>query len=125
MDLRKEIHDYVQTHRDEILATWRDIVNTPSKVNQKEDLENCCSSLMTLFKDIGFEVEKHEVSETNGPVLFGTLGIDRPGKPVLFTGHYDTVPLPGDHPFRIDEQGHARGLGCHDMKGGKIGRAHV
>ncbi len=125
MDLRKEIHDYIQTHQDEILATWRDIVDIPSKVNQKEDLENCCNKLMTLFEGIGFKVEKHEVSETNGPLLFGTLGADRPGKPILFSGHYDTVPLPGDHPFRIDEQGHVRGLGCHDMKGGIAITYHI
>ena len=125
MNLQKEIHDYVLAHQDEIIATWKDIVDTPSKVNQRDDLNACCDKLIALFEGIDFEVEKHDVGPVNGPAFSGILGKDRPGKPVMFSGHYDTVPLAGDHPFRYDEEGHVRGLGSLDMKGGITIAYHI
>lgn len=50
------------------------------------------------------------------------IGADRPGTPVIFTGHFDTVFDPntfGPNPFRI-EDGKAYGPGVLDMKGGII-----
>ena len=50
------------------------------------------------------------------------IGEDRPGEPVIFAGHFDTVfdhGTFGDHPFRI-EGDHAYGPGVLDMKGGII-----
>ena len=57
-----------------------------------------------------------------GNALVGTLGADRPGKPILFSGHMDTAlasELYAEQPFRI-EAGKAYGPGVVDMKGGLI-----
>ena len=53
----------------------------------------------------------------------GVLGSDRPGKPVIFSGHIDTVHHSGsfgkENPFEIRD-GKAYGPGVLDMKGGII-----
>lgn len=101
-----------------MLVFWRDLVNTASQAREKPAAVNLCGKLKTVLEQEGFECSLIDVGEANAPALLGVLGSDRPGDPVLFSGHYDTVSLPGEHSFRIDDEGHARGLGCLDMKGG-------
>ncbi len=125
MDYRGQIKNYIQNHQEEIIDTWKTLVDSPSKVNRKEDLDVCCGKLAKLFEKLGFTVTRIKTGPANGDVISGILGEDRPGKPVMFTGHYDTVPLPGEHPFRFDEEGHVRGLGSLDMKGGITIAYHV
>lgn len=55
-------------------------------------------------------------------MVAGEIGTGRPGKPVIFAGHFDTVFNPGtfgENPFRI-EGDKAYGPGVLDMKGGII-----
>ena len=120
MEYNEQINAYVDSHKEEMLALWKDFVDTPSQARDRKAAYAFSVKLKTLLEEIGFKCQLLDVGETNAPGVKGVWGEERPGQPILFSGHYDTVSLPGEHPFRIDENGHARGLGCLDMKGGII-----
>lgn len=111
---------YIDAHRDDIIAMWKDFIDTRSDATNKEQADFMAQKLRAELEKIGCVCTFHDVGERNGVVLEAILGADRPGKPVLFSGHYDTVPLKGDFPFYIDEEGKAHGLGVLDMKGGIV-----
>ena len=111
---------YIDAHREEMIAMWREFVDTRSDSTDRERAERMAHTLRRALEEAGCACTLTEVGERSGPALEAVLGAGRPGKPVLFSGHYDVVPLPGEHPFRIDEEGRARGLGCLDMKGGIV-----
>lgn len=114
------VRDYVESHRKEMFDLWTDLVNTKSQARDKLAADILCDKLKGLLEEIGFECSTYDVGPSNARALEGVWGGDRPGAPVIFSGHYDTVSLPGEHPFRIDEDGFARGLACLDMKGGIV-----
>ncbi len=111
---------WLQDHRDEILSDWQLLVDTPSRVSNRQEGDQLCKKLHSMFESLGMKVVQEESGSNNAPTIIGLWGEDLPGKPVLFTGHYDTVDLVGENHFRIDEEGHVRGLGCLDMKGGIV-----
>ncbi len=118
MEAKKQIHEWVEAHCEEMTECWKTLVNTPSHVSRRNEGEVLCAKLKEIFDELGFETEVVESCPNNSPTLTGIWGKERPGKPVMFSGHYDTVDLKADLPFRYDEEGHARGLGSLDMKGG-------
>ena len=74
------------------------------------------------FREAGVDCAVYSVSPEIPPVVAGEIGTGRPGKPVIFAGHFDTVFNPGtfgENPFRI-EGDKAYGPGVLDMKGGII-----
>ena len=117
-----------------MLAMWEDFVNTPSQARDREAAMRMAEKLTAVLEETGMTVTAHDVGPVNSCTLEAVWGADRPGQPVLFGGHYDTVnsspvenPVPGadnewdgtPH-FRVDSQGKAYGLGCLDMKGGIV-----
>jgi len=111
--------EYVESHRDEAIAMYRDMINTKSYAREPEGVVKMAHLLKGMLVAEGFECKLIDVG-TNGPTLVGVLGADRPGKPIIFSGHMDTVlsnDTYPDEPFRI-EDGKAYGPGVLDMKGG-------
>ena len=119
----KEINAYIDGHKEEIIAMWRDLVNLESHYDEKENVEKARDFVQKAFEAEGFECHVQEIEEARAGVLIGTLGADRPGKPILFIGHIDTVHHQGafgrSDPFEIRD-GKAYGPGVLDMKGGVI-----
>ena len=110
---------YVESHREEAIAVYRDMINTKSYAREPEGVRNMADLLQRLLEAEGFVCKQIDVG-ANGPTLVGLLGEDSPGKPILFSGHMDTVlsnETYPDNPFRI-EDGKAYGPGVLDMKGG-------
>lgn len=106
-----------------MLALWAKLVNTESCTHEKEDVDVLGEKLYHHFTDLGCTCQLHPVGPKNGPTLTGIWGADRPGKPILLSGHYDTVfkrGTFGENPFHIEEGGRARGPGCLNMKGGIV-----
>lgn len=118
--MRNAVFAYIDSHTDDIVAMWQDFVNTRSDATDKAKADVMAHKLAAVLEEMGCAVTLTDVGERNGLALEAVLGADRPGKPVLFTGHYDVVPLKGDHPFTIDDEGKAHGLGALDMKGGVV-----
>lgn len=119
-ELLSAVSDYIDAHRQDMLAMWQNFVNTRSDATNKERADEMARKLGRVLEDIGCQVSYTDVGEKNGLAIEGILGADRPGKSVLFSGHYDTVPLKADLPFYIDTENKAHGLGCLDMKGGIV-----
>ena len=122
MSLQKQVEAYIDAHREEIIEDWKNLVNLEGRGSQPECMDEVAHHLYDLFTAAGFACTLDR-PEGAPLVITGVLGADRPGKPVLFGGHYDTVftrGTYGENPFRIDEEGKAHGPGCLDMKGGII-----
>lgn len=119
-ELLSAVSDYIDAHRQDMLAMWQEFVNTRSDATNKERADEMARKLGRVLEDIGCQVSYTDVGEKNGLAVEGILGADRPGKSVLFSGHYDTVPLKADLPFYVDKENKAHGLGCLDMKGGIV-----
>jgi len=114
-----EAFAYVDSHKEEIVELWKDLVNTETGLECKEGLDEAAEKLKTLFEAEGATVEL-KANEISGKGIAATFGADRPGEPIMFMGHYDTVFKRGtvaERPFTI-EDGKAFGPGVLDMKGG-------
>lgn len=119
---KAEIERYVDSHREEMLALWRDVVNLEGCSDDVESLRLVAERLKKEFESTGMKCRLLPQGPKTQDYLVGVLGEGRPGKPVLFSGHYDTI-MPkgkyGPNPFRVVD-GRACGPGVLDMKGGII-----
>ena len=121
-EITEKLNAFIDSKKEEIFATWADIINLESYYDDVEGLAVLADRLKAEFEAEGFQCRLIPVGEGRGQVLSGILGADRPGKPILFSGHMDTV-FPrgkfGENPFHI-EDGKAYGPGVLDMKGGIV-----
>ncbi|KMW22327.1 M20/M25/M40 family metallo-hydrolase [Enterocloster citroniae] len=118
-----EINRFIDAHKDEMVKKWKTLVNMEGHYDEKENVERAAGWLKNEFEQEGFQCRIHEVMKERAGILVGVLGSDRPGKPVIFSGHIDTVHHSGsfgkENPFEIRD-GKAYGPGVLDMKGGII-----
>lgn len=125
MENKKELFNkiclYIDEHEQEMIALWRDWVRCESCSREPQSVSAVAQKIKEEFEKVGLKCQLHDMSP-NGPALTGVLGETRPGKPIIFGGHYDTVFPKGsfiDELFKI-EDGKAMGPGALDMKGGII-----
>ena len=119
--MRKNIAEFIERNKAEILAFWETLVNMESASTDKEGVDRTARFLVERFRKLGAETRIMEF-EKAGNGLVAIFGKGRPGKPVAFMGHFDTVFPKGaatTRPFRI-EDGKAYGPGVLDMKGGVV-----
>ncbi len=110
---------YIDEIREETLGLYREFVNRESWSKTPDKVRIFSDFLKAEMEKAGFECRYVPVG-VNADTLVGVLGKDRPGKPILFCGHMDTVFPTGMHPenpFKIVD-GKAYGPGVLDMKGG-------
>lgn len=119
----EEIRTYIEENREPILEMFRTLVNLEGHYKEKEQVEKARDYVQKLLESEGFTCHIREVAEDRAGALVGILGEDRPGKPILFSGHIDTVhytgSFDGPNPFYVKD-GKAYGPGVLDMKGGVI-----
>ncbi|MCC0706220.1 M20 family metallopeptidase [Clostridioides sp. ES-S-0190-01] len=117
----KEISKFVDENREEIISLWKEIVNIESYTNCKESVNKLADRLKCEFEKEGLDCDLIDAGN-NGSTLIGTLGSNRNKKPIIFSGHMDTVfeiGTFGENSFKIME-GKAYGPGVLDMKGGIV-----
>ena len=78
------VWEYIDAHREEIIAMWRDYVNLRSDATVKEKAEVMALRLQKDLEEMGCRCTLTDMGEKNGPAVDAILGEDRPGKPVLF-----------------------------------------
>ena len=106
---------YIDTHRDQMLSLWKDLVNQDSQASDREGVAHVARRLMSELSNAGAQVSWNK----KGNALVAYI----PGNeeaPVFLLGHMDTVFPKGEaakRPFTICE-GKAYGPGVLDMKGG-------
>lgn len=118
----KQIESYIDSKREEMIETWKTLVNLEGKAPEKECMDKVADYLYKIFSEAGVDCVLTETIPEAPKVLTGIIGADRPGEPVIFSGHYDTVFVKGtygENPFRIEGE-KAFGPGVLDMKGGIV-----
>lgn len=113
-------NDYLKEIEEEMINFWRDLVNHEAGSYEPENLLKAAGFLKSTFEKEGLTCKFVEVGENAPPMLVGIIGEERQGKPILLTGHYDTVfesGTFGENPFII-KGNKAFGPGVLDMKGG-------
>lgn len=119
-ELVDKVKAYVEAHRTEIVQKYEECINLKDFWRDAADVNAVGEWLKKEFEAEGMVCELVELDARAGKILMGTLGADRPGKPILFSGHMDTAlasDLYSENPFHI-EDGKAYGPGVLDMKGG-------
>ncbi len=121
-NIYEKISSYIDLHRDEMNQTLVDLVNLEGHYTEKEQVEKAMDFFCGLLEQEGFEIQKFQVAENRAGIITALLGKDRPGKPVLLSGHFDTVFRTGafgSPACRIGD-GKIYGPGVIDMKGGDV-----
>lgn len=123
-----QICSFIDSRKDEIIEKWKTLVNLEGHYNEKANVEKARDFVRKEFEAEGFQCHIREVAPDRCGMLIGILGEDRPGKPIIFSGHIDTVHKTGafgkPNPFEIID-GKAHGPGVLDMKGGIIMALYV
>ena len=72
MDKRLEaIKAYVQSHRDEMIALWRDLVNLEGNAPEVENLDKVAQRLKEEFEKTGMDCRLADVGPNAGKYLVG------------------------------------------------------
>ncbi|MBP2638477.1 MAG: cpg2 [Firmicutes bacterium] len=122
MNTQKELAcQFIDTHRDEMLALWQEFVNMESGSQNKPGIDAVANKIQEILVAEGAATQIITM-EHAGNMMTGELGSDRKKPKVLFLGHMDTVFPMGtvaSRPFTIRD-GVAYGPGVLDMKGGIV-----
>jgi len=122
----QQIIAYIDSHREEMLALWEEIVSTESPTSDKQAVDTVGCILRRELEGAGAHVRVEKV-ETKGDVIYAEWGGGNPGKPIVLCGHMDTVFPKGtlqERPFCMKD-GKAYGPGILDMKGGLVIAVYV
>lgn len=125
-DMINSIKEYLKEHRDEIIRDWETLVNMQGASKEPEKVNQVVRYLKNRLETDGFNCKQISVG-SNADLLIAEEGKERPGKPILFGGHVDTVFPEGsfpENPFRV-ENNCCYGPGVVDMKGGIVAAFHV
>ncbi len=123
----EQIAAYIDAHQEEMVQVLRNLVLLEGHYSEKENVEKAMDYYCDLLIKEGFTLEKHPVAANRAGVIVADLGKDRQKKPVLLSGHFDTVFMSGswgEEPFR-EEDGKVYGPGVIDMKGGDVMALYV
>lgn len=120
-EAKQMIANYVDSHREEMLSLWQEVVNMDSGSGYKAGIDAVALRFQQVLDGEGASTRIVEM-EKAGNMLIGEVGADRSKPAVVFMGHMDTVFPVGTaakRPFTIKE-GTAYGPGALDMKGGIV-----
>ena len=120
-NLKNNAFQFIDDHRQDMLALWQELVNTESGSADKPGIDAVAARIRQVLDQAGGVTKTVEMAKA-GNVLVGEIGAGRGTAPVLFMGHMDTVFSTGTvakRPFTITD-GTAYGPGVLDMKGGIV-----
>ena len=123
---QQKIREYVEGYKAEMMAYWKELVNYQAGSKEGERIAALMQQVSARFEREGLS---SELLPTGCPIpmLRAFWGKERPGKPILFCGHLDTVFPNGsypENPFR-EEDGKVYGPGVCDMKGGVVSLLYI
>lgn len=118
-ELLSSVYSYLESKEEEMVSVLEDVVRLHSFSTDIDYVKICINRFKELFELEGFKCELIDTSP-NAPTLVGIYGEDRPGKPVLFSGHIDTVIAKGEYENIFRREGNkAYGPGVLDSGGYK------
>jgi glutamate carboxypeptidase len=117
--MNKDINNFINNSKEEILSVLEEVVNMDSVTEYKEGVNAVGNFLGHKFLEIGLKVEKVPQEKYGDHVICRLKG---EGDNTLVVGHFDTAlpkGSPKKRPFKIIGN-RAYGCGIADMKGGII-----
>jgi glutamate carboxypeptidase len=120
MGMKKQVFQFIDSKKDEMVALWKDLVNMESGSGYIEGVDAVAGKVKAELEKSGAKVRLVEYEKAGNMVLGEIFGGVQ--APVLFCGHMDTVFKFGEvakRPFTIKD-GIAYGPGVLDMKGGIV-----
>ena len=103
------------------IDVWQDVCNIESPTDYKEGVDKCSDYIAQLATKNGWQVE-YLRQEKSGDVICITMNPDATAKPIIFSGHLDTVHAVGSFgtpAVHCDEE-KMYGPGVTDCKGGIV-----
>lgn len=126
MDQKEEqLRNLVDKYRRDMLDLWKKLIDFQAGSKEKERMQTLMEKVRDWMQQKGMEAELLDTGAVS--LIRGWVGKDRPGKPILLSGHLDTVFPNGSYPeeaFTLKE-GKAYGPGVCDMKGGIVMALYV
>lgn len=118
--MKEKAFQYIDSHKDEMLQLWENLVNTESGSYYTEGVDEVAKKVDKVLQEAGASsviVANEKAGDAINAVFAGEANA-----PVMFLGHMDTVFKRGEvakRPFTIKD-GKAYGPGVLDMKGGIV-----
>lgn len=115
------VEQFIGERREEMIELWKTLVNMQGYSRETEKVNFVIHFLRDRFEAEGLRCRLID-TKGNSDVLVAEDGPERPGAPIIMSGHVDTVFPEGsfpENPFYI-EDGTAYGPGVIDMKGGVV-----
>lgn len=118
MSTKDTAFQYVDAHRDDMVALWKDMVTIDSGIGVKEGgmaMGNLCAGIL---EELGFSIRRESYEKCGDTIIAERGDMTKPF--IMLMGHMDTVFFKGEpekRPFTIKD-GKAYGPGVLDMKGG-------
>lgn len=118
-----KIFTSIDEHKEDMVQDLRTFADLEGHFEEKDNVLKARTWLQQQLEKEGFACRFREVADDRCGIMIAELGMDRPGKPIIFSGHCDTVhytgSFGGENPTVIKD-GEIFGPGVLDMKGGLI-----
>ena len=118
-----KIFTSIDEHKEDMVQDIRTFADLEGHFEEKDNVLKARTWLQQQLEKEGFACRFREVADDRCGIMIAELGMDRPGKPIIFSGHCDTVhytgSFGGENPTVIKD-GKIFGPGVLDMKGGLI-----
>lgn len=118
-----KIFTFIDEHKEDMVQDLRTFADLEGHFEEKDNVLKARTWLQQQLEKEGFACRFREVADDRCGIMIAELGMDRPGKPIIFSGHCDTVhytgSFGGENPTVIKD-GKILGPGVLDMKGGLI-----
>lgn len=118
-----KIFTSIDEHKEDMVQDLRTFADLEGHFEEKDNVLKARMWLQQQLEKEGFACRFREVADDRCGIMIAELGMDRPGKPIIFSGHCDTVhytgSFGGENPTVIKD-GKIFGPGVLDMKGGLI-----
>lgn len=121
--LYQEISSFIDSQKENMLADLITLVSLEGHATEPENVKKAMDFYVGELRKLGItDISSFEIAENRAPLICAVWGGDRPGAPIIFSGHFDTVHLSGafGNPATRMENGNLHGPGAKDCKGGCI-----
>ena len=116
-----KIFSCIDTLQNKYIKLWIDACNIESPTDFKEGVDKCGKLFIDKAKELGFEIDIH-TEEVSGNAVCITMNPESKERPVVFSGHIDTVHPLGlfGTPATHCNAENIYGPGVVDCKGGVV-----
>jgi len=116
-----ELFSIIDSLNEKYVKVFSDVCDIESYTPDKAGVDRCADYFVALAKELGFSVRKEKMVHSGDPVSI-IMNENAKGKPVVFSGHIDTVHPTGcfGEPRVYFDADELHGPGACDCKGGCV-----